>query len=208
MSLSDTAKVKVVNRALIKLGLPASFSIDAETELGGTVDLVWQGVEARSVAIFDWSFCRRTDLLSVLADPPTNGWQYGFQLPSDRIGEPLAILDQVAPAEHFLRDYMLEAGKVYANIATVWARCRVMLDPQFWDRGFAEAYATALAAELAVPLTQDQGAAEVLSEAAWGPPREQGTGGLFGKLLGLNRAATPQGRRFMDDDPLTNARFR
>lgn len=202
-----TARVNVVDRALVKLGLPPSYSIDAETSLGGTVDLVWDGTIARAMALFDWSSMRRTSKPEPLADPPGNGWTYGFSLPGDRIGEPVAVLDQAGSRESFLREFMYEAGCVYTNVTPIWVRCRVPLDPQYWDVAFREAFATALAADLAIPLCQDSDLAELLDAKAWGGRQDGGRGGLFGALIDLSKGAEPQGRGFMNYDPLTTARF-
>jgi hypothetical protein len=206
MADSVEAKVLVVNRALRKLGLPASYTIDMEDDLGGTVDLVWPGVEATVVSIYNWSVCQDDLACNPLADAPVNGWTYGFELPATRVGEPLAILDNVV-REHYLRDFMLSGGKLYTNVTPVWARCRVLLDPAAWDIGFSEAFSIALAAALAVPLLQDEDRENKLFTDAFGGKQENMGGGLFGKLITINRAAQPQGRGFMRDDPLTNARF-
>lgn len=207
--MADTAvdKVHVANRALIKLGLPASYSIDAETELGGTVDLVWPGVLTEAVMLAENSDFRDTLPCPEISGTPNNGWTRGFSLPAVRVGKPLAILTDPV-REVFLRapNFMLEGGKLYANTGPLWARVRMLLDPEYWDAGFVEAFATLLASALAVPLQQDQDTADVLRARAVGEPREQGSGGLFGKLAALERAVQPQGRNFMANDPLTAAR--
>ena len=207
MADAATSRVNIVNRALTKLGEPASYSIDDQSNLGGIVDAVWAGVEARVTATFDWSFCRKTVQLSQISSPPNNGWTYGFALPGDRVGEPMAVLQQAGVSEQYLRDFMIEQGNIYTNNTPIWARIRVLLDPQYWDLGFAEAFALALAAGLALPLLQDGNIATEFEKMAFGSAQEQGSGGLFGKLIALNRAAQPQGRNFMANDPLTRARF-
>lgn len=206
--VSAAAKVAIVNRALLKLGQPASYTIDGEIEIGGIADKCWLQTEALCMSLYDWSFARDTRALTRHATAPGNGWTHGFDLPGDRIGEPLAVLRQVSPGEAYLRDFMIEAGSLYCHIPQVWVRIRVALDPRYWDAGFAAAFVTALAAEMAVPLLQDEDLAAHLSMQAFGRPQETGGGGMFGRLIALNRAAQPQGRRFLDDDPLTTARFR
>ena len=201
------ARVHVANRAFLKIGMPASYSSEGEFGESGTVDLLWDGVAAEVTAAYDFSDFRKTFSLEKLAGTPGNSWAFGFRLPSERIGEPLAILDRVAPVEHYLREFMIEAGCVYTNIDPVWARCRVMQDPQYWDQGITEGFATALAAAFAIPFKQDEDLQAQKREEAFGAPREMYGGGIFGRLIALNRAAQPQGRRFMDDDPLTSARW-
>lgn len=200
-------KVHVVNRALVKLGEAPSYSTDDDTAIGAAVDLIWPGVEARFLAMCDFSFARKTYAMDEKAPPHNNGWPHGFVLPAERVGEPLAILTDVV-RETYLREYMIEQGIVYANVKPLWARCRVMADPMFWDEGFREVFSIALAGALAVPIQQDGEAEKRFETQAFGDPREGGAGGLLGRLLALNKAASPPGRGFLNDDPLTNARFR
>lgn len=205
MSAAAEARVSMVNRALIKLGQPASYSIDQETSLGEIADTAWLSVEAHVASLYDWSFNRTTVKLTALATVD-NGWTYGYALPGNRIGEPLAILKSITQPDDYLRDYMIEQGNVYAEISPLWARIRVASDPTTWDAGYAEAYCIALAAAMAVPLLQDEEREAKLEQDAFGRPQENGHGGMFGRLIALNKAAQPQGRRFMDNDPLTAAR--
>ena len=206
--MADTAidKVHVVNRALIKLGLPASYTIDGEDELGGTVDQVWPGVVAKVILLVQPTLFRKTFPVTEIVGSPNNGWTYGWVLPATRIGDPLAILKDVV-REEYLREFMLEGGELFTNIKPVWVRCRIERDPQYWDAAFVEAFAIALAAALAVPLTQDDGTAAELEAKAFGEPREQGRGGMFGNIATLERAAQPQGRNFLSNDILTSARL-
>lgn len=205
--MADSAidRVHVVNRALIKLGLPASYSIDDESELGGQVDLVWPGTVARVMALHDWSVFRKTVRPVALSSFDPNGWQYGFSLPADRVGNPIAVLSDVQ-REAYLRDFMYEGGLLFTNVSAVWVRIRVMQDPQYWDSAFVEAFAIALASALAVPLLQDVELEQSRARDAFGDEREQGGGGLFGKLITLDRASHPQGRGFLSNAPLIAAR--
>jgi hypothetical protein len=200
--------VHIVNRALVKLGQPPSFSIDDDSDLAGIVDLTWPGLAAEVVAKYDWSASKLVSKLIPVTDPPDVGWSYGFMLPGNRIGEPLAFLTSPHPPEAFLRDHMIANGLLYANCADVWCRYRGLVDPQYWDLGFAEAFCTAYAARLAVPLLEDQKLAQFFNELAFGRVDQNDGGGLFGKLITINRSSMPQGRQFMANNPLANARYR
>lgn len=201
------SKVAVVNSALNKLGQGASsFTLDTTTDLGGSAALAWKSAEAEAIAQYDWSFARRTLPTTLQAAAPLNGWAYGFDLPGNRVGDPVAVLSDVV-RETYHREFMIEAGCLYANVKPLWVRVRGLVDPQYWDEGFTEAFTSLLAAHLAVPLLQDTDLEQMRRQDALGTPQQAGTGGLFGKLIAINKAAQPQGRRFMDNDPLTSARF-
>ena len=206
MPTAAEAKTTMANRALVnKLGLAASYSIGQNTTLGTSVDFAWTAVEARVPSLYHWSYMRKTVKLNRLASVD-NGWPYGYDLPAERIGDPLAYLRSVTVPDDYVRNYMVEAGQVYAMEPALWARIRVASDPTTWDAGFAEAFVTALGSALAVSLLQDEDREMSLFVDAFGRPQENGTGGMFGRLIAMNKAAQPQGRRFLDDDPLTAAR--
>jgi hypothetical protein len=206
--MADTAqgKVHIVNRALVKLGLTPSYSADTESSLGGTVDLVWPGVEAVVVGTYDLNACRDVVQPVQQAEVPGNGWAYGFVLPADRIGDPIAVLTDIT-RETYLRDFSVSNGVLCTNVTPVWARISKLRDPVTWDALFSEAFVTALASALAVPLQQDEDARDSLHAEAFTQIREQNDGGLFGRLVAKERGSQPQGRGFMAYDPLTSARF-
>jgi hypothetical protein len=206
--MADTVegKVHVVNTALsTHLGLPASYSIDDESTLGGQVDLAWNTVLAEVMMVHAWSVFQDEREALPIVDAPRNGWLFVFELPADRIGLPIAVLIDVV-RETYLREFKVMGGKLYTNISPVWVRIRVMQDPEYWDMAFRAAFSVALASALAVPLRQDEDERDKLHMKAYGDPRENGGGGLFGKLITLDRSAQPQGRGFLNNDPLTRAR--
>lgn len=205
----DQAKVRLVNRALVKAGVSPTYSIDGESRTGALADMAWQSVEGLVFSPpFNWSFARDTLPCIPLAETPQNGWPYGFALPGGRIGPPLAILEAAGQNERKCRDFMAERGNIYAMVPALWARVRIAVSPDTFDAGFANAFVTALAAELVVPLREDTDRAAELARTAFGDPRLGGAGGLFGALLTADRASSQQtGRGFLDQDPLTAARI-
>lgn len=199
-------KATIVNWALIELGQPANFSIDTENALGGIVDLCWTRVVDRTFGLHDWTFCRRTAKLTRKEATPVTGWAYAFDMPGDKVGDPLKVT--VDPAcEAPLRNYHLEGTELHANEATVYVRCRVLVDPQYWDPAFRDAFTIALAAQLAVPLLQSIELRDDMTKSAFGTPSQGGTGGAFGRLIAQNRAAAPLASPLLRNDPLSDARL-
>lgn len=201
----QTTKPIIVNWALAELGLPPKFSIDDQTALAGYVDIFWPRTEARCFGVHDWTFCRRTARLDRLEAQPQNGWNHGFALPGDRIGPPLKLLSDPR-RETPLRSFDIEGDTLYADEPQAWARCKVAVDPAAWPIQFAEVFATALAAALAVPLRQDDSTAAELEMKAFGHPREQGAGGVIGRLIAQDVASKQVASPLLRDDPLTMAR--
>lgn len=201
-------KATVVNMALIgRLGMPGNYSIDGETELGGSVDVVWPLAVAQCFSLHDWNFCRRTSKLARHSAAPDNGWRYGFDLKGDRIGDPLKLLKQAGENEALLRNFTIEGGSVYANEPDVWSRDKVAVDPKYWDSGFLVGFVIVFGAYLAVPVLQDTKMRDDGLTEAFGTPSQGGGGGYFGRLLAQNRASEPVGSPLLRNDPLTDARW-
>ena len=199
-------KAVIVNWALAEIGMPPKFSIDDATMLGQQVDIFWPRTEARCFGLHDWTFCRRTYQLDRQEAQPQNGWRYGFSLPGGRIGPPLKLLSDPRN-EVPLRNFDIEGDTLFTDEAKAWARCKVALEPKAWPIQFTEAFATALASALAIPLRQDDSAASELEMKAFGHPREGGAGGIFGRLISQDIAAKPVASPLLRHDPLTMARW-
>lgn len=206
--MSDEAeldKAMIVNWALAELGLAPSFSIDDATALGRQVAIFWPRAAGHCFGLHDWTFCRRTSRLTRQAATPETGFNYGFDLPRDRIGQPQKLLcdpRRQAP----LRNTRIEGHTLFADEETAYAVCKVAVDPSEWDWQWASAFATCLASMLAVPLLQATDLAAEKWVAAFGSRSEGGTGGTFGRLIAQDRASGPVGAPLLENDPLTAGR--
>lgn len=203
---AELTKAMIVNWALSELGLAPKFSIDDETSLGGTVDIYWPRCIGHTFGLHDWTFCRRTSRLTRQSEKPETGYRYGFDLPGDKIGQPMKLLHDPR-REDPIRNFRIEGQTVFADNDVVYAVCKVQVSPKIWDWQWASAYATALASMLAVPLLQNTELAADKWAAAFGTRSEGGTGGVFGRLIAQDRAAAPLGSNLMAGDPLTAGRF-
>lgn len=203
---TELTKAMVVNWALVELGMSPTFTTDDATTLGGVVDIFWPRCEAICFGLHDWTFNRKTFLLTRQAETPVTGYAYGFDLPGGRLGEPRKFLSDPR-RETPVRDTRIEANTVFADEPVLYAVCTVRVAVSAWDPMFADAFAVALAAQLAVPLLQDVEMAGDKEQLAFGDRRQAGTGGRFGRLIAQNLAAHPKGSPFLREDPLTAARW-
>lgn len=198
-------KPTIVNWALAELGKAPNFSVDSSTSMGAMVDIFWPRALAQCFSLHDWTFCRRTFLLSRQAATPVTGYAYGFDLPGGRFGEPVKYGND-PKCKSPVRDVRIEGNTVFADVDTLYAVCRLALDPSAWDLGFANCFAVALAAYLAVPLLQNADLEARKMEKAFGTPKDGGAGGMFGRLIAQYRAAEPVGAPLLANDPFTASR--
>lgn len=198
-------KATIVNWALAEIGRTPNFSIDEESPLGAIVDIFWPRVVGRCFGLSDWTFCRRTNRLTRRSEEPETGYRFGFDLPGDKIGEPMRVLRDPRRDDP-IRDFRIEGRVLFCDEETAYTVCKVEVDPQTWDLQFADCFAVALAAQLAIPLREDLELAADKEAKAFGTPGKDNTGGLFGRLMAQNRAAHPVGAPLLQSDPLTGSR--
>lgn len=203
---AELTKAMIVNWALSELGMAPSFSIDEESPLGALVDIFWPRCIGHTFGLHDWTFCRRTSRLTRQTAEPETGYRYGFDLPGDKIGQPMKLLTDPR-REIPIRNSRIEGQTLYVDEDTVYAVCKVRVDPKIWDWQWASAFATALSSYLAVPLLQDTDLALEKAAAAFGTRSEGGAGGIFGRLIAQDRASGPVGSNLLANDPLTAGRF-
>lgn len=197
----------IINYALTDIGVGPMFSIDDDSDLAEQIAHCWPRVVDRAfgMASLGWSFARKTFQNNRHAATPENGFQYGFDLPGGRIGNPVMIKDSPRSRTP-VRDFTIEAGKLYCDCAATWSLCKVYVDPSIWPPEWRDAFVVALAGYLAVPVLQDTQMREDKLTEAFGTPSQGGSGGIFGRLLATDVGSSPVGESQSIEDPLSNAR--
>lgn len=207
MARTELDKAAIINMCLVtQIGMPPSYSIDSEDQMGSTCDFAWDQAVGEIFGNFDWFFARKLFKLVRQADAPDNGWSYGFDMPANGIGAPIAVLDQAGEREHKLRSFLLEGDGLYANVDAVWARFRVVPDPAYWDIAFVSNFTILLGSYLAHPLSQDPELRQTLRTMALGTPSQGGTGGVIGRYNAVVMGSQQPAQHFGDDNPLIAAR--
>jgi hypothetical protein len=197
-------KATIINQALTAIGAGPMFSIDDGSDLAEQIANTYPVCVDRIFGMHDWKFAKRTFRNTRLADRPENGWNYAFDLPGNRIGNPLKIMDQAGHSPRPLRKFDLEEGKLFCDRPETWSVCKVLVDPDYWDPSFRAAFITALAGYLAVPVWNDYDLKADKLQEAFGTPSREGTGGEIGRLMALDKASASVGESILDDDPLTS----
>ncbi len=197
----------ILNRALARIGAGAVTGRDEDTDLARQAWAVYDDTVEAGLALYHWKWPLRTVRLDRLAGEPGNGWDYAFQAPSTALGPPQALFSYPRTPQHPLRDFQVEGGTVYADVADLWGRYVVRLAAAEWPPLYRVALTMWLAAELAVPVTHDSTLASALRQEVFGSPSEAGRGGLMGRAIALDTAGSGDPSPILASDPLTGARF-
>lgn len=197
--------LQIANNALARIGEGSIASFDEESPLARQVSAIYRD---RIDVLFSWpwNFSRRTYKLQRMDETPDNGWKYAFALPSERLSPPRTVLRDPRQPKNPFRDYAVEGGNLYADIAELWATVSVRVDPSLWPPSFRILATVAAAADLCVPVTHDKDLADQLRGEAYGLPSEGGRGGLMARAIADDIATSPIAAP-LSRDPLTDARL-
>jgi len=171
--------VDAANQALSLLGVNAISAIDNTTEEGTEAGRFYDDVKNALLVKRPWRWAMKTAQLVAAADP-SRGWDKAHDLPADLIKGGYFIL-YPDDGEHQLpvKSFEIYGADVRSNYDTLWADYVYDADEDDWPGDFRRLFYHALAAEMALPLTEKRSKREDLARIAWGPPSENGNGGLF-----------------------------
>lgn len=210
MADSTLTDVGVCNKALVgKLGAE---SIETITESEITTDLeaicaqAYPTVRDLCLSINDWGFAQKKQQLSEDgATVPVNLHSKAFFLPPDMKHGPDAVYFDGGSIP--TTNYEIIGGHMMCDAETVIVEYTIRPDEADWPPYFTSFVIAALAADIAMPVTEMVGKKEDLHAEAWGTPSENMRGGLAGLAMLLDARAKPAGGFLKNGDPLTATRY-
>jgi hypothetical protein len=197
--------LKIMNNMLARIGAGAIMSADEDSDLAEQVAAVYYDRLNAVLAMHEWSFAGQTYKLDELAKTVENDYDVvALKFNNGWRGAPRKVLTDPRCPRDPLREFLIEAGVLYAMRCPIWAVVTVQPDPAVWDPMFTLGFTALGASDLCVPVTHDDGLAKSLRLMAEGTPEEQGRGGLIGRAMASDaaksRTVSPQW-----SDPLTRA---
>ena len=156
---------------------------------------------------YPWSFATKKTLL-VVGTAPLNEYTYGHTLP-DAVLRLWALTTSTAVGERPITDYDIQQPGsdriVNSNYATLYADHTYYVSEAYWPAYFVEFFHKALAAKLAIPITDQAELAGFWKQEAWGTAQENELGGAFGIACRIDSLQKPG--EHINSDPLNEARF-
>ena len=147
-----TTKVKLANRALIRLNKGLISSLTEATQTATYVNQVFDEVAEGVIAEGDWSFARKRLELGQDASTPAFDYSYQHTLPSDFVK--IVSINEAQPG---LYDFKIEGTKLLSDksgmkILYIYNNLSV----QDWPATFKECFVTKLALELSYLFRSDK----------------------------------------------------
>lgn len=138
---------QVCNLALLKLGADTITTITEDTKMGRLCNTLFVLLRDEMLRQHPWNFAMgRAQLVANTLDAPDFEFKYFYALPDDYLRLIRIYNDRCR--------FKLEGGNILTDSSTLdIIYIQQMDDPTDWDPLFREAFATRLAAELAVSVT-------------------------------------------------------
>lgn len=205
------SNVDVASQALARLGEPAISSFEEDSDTAEKVNQLYEPTILQLLGSHDWSFAtKRAVLAEDAAGLPTNEWRRAFLLPTlhtDRVGKPLRVFNstEVGAPVVFLYEIQqrwLFTDETAAVIEYIWR-----VPESQWPGYFHTLAIEALAATLALPVTENASKEQHHRIVAYGSPSEFGRGGLFRTATAADAVGDPTRSLLDQHDPIWSARF-
>lgn len=206
-----TTKENIASWALIRLGEAAITAFTDDSDRAAAVAALYEPTILGLLGAYDWNFARVKASLSVDGAAPTpSHWTYGYALPTlhtTRVGKPHRVYGSTAINAPVIFDYEIAREWVFTNHTTIVITYTSRADEDDWPGYFQNLAVEALAAALALPVTENQSKDELHRSIAFGMPSELGKGGLMGAAMHADSMGDV-GQSLLDHyDPITSARF-
>ena len=205
MPVTFTNKEEIANRALQKIGAGSLASFDDETPQADLVKAVYKSFVQNLLTKGNWHFATKKQQLTRLDETPVNEWTYSYTIPTDLL-KLRALYNSSQVSILSVNDYeIFEQRRIYTEETSLYADYITYTDESYWPYYFVEFVVAALAAELAYPITRSQSTQQVYEQMAYGPPQDNGAGGLLAEAMKQDSAMNPP--EMLRLDYLTDVRF-
>jgi hypothetical protein len=172
----SAVKIQIASQALLLLGEPGISAFNA-SPAGQTAGELYDFVRDTVLSCYPWFCTKRMRQLARLDAAPEAQWQYQFKLPKHiRI---LGAWPSANVGAGQLVDYDLGEDVLLANAPEVWLNFQFAAPEEQWPPYLRALQKYALAAELAMPITDQATKASYWNGKAWGTPAEGGKGGWY-----------------------------
>lgn len=206
-----TSAIDVASQALARLGEPSISSFTEDTEAAEKVNQLYEPTVLQLFGQANWSFATERATLQIDgAKTPVNEWRYAYLMPtlrSVRVGKPRGVFNSTNLRAPQVFDYEVQGRWIFADYTTVVIEYVKRMPESQWPGYFHTLAIEALAATLALPVTENASKEQLHRQLAYGNPSEGGRGGLFKVASDADATGDPTRSILDDHDPIAQARF-
>lgn len=185
--MAETA-ISICAAALGLIGVEPISSFDEGTPAAAACSRLYPGLRDNLLTVHTWNFTMAVVQLARRADAPI-GYRAAYTMPPDLL-TPLGFYGDTSLRQPITR-FSWQDEAVVMDELTVWCVYQRSIDEGAWRPPFALLMRYALAAELAMPLTEKPSTAEFWTTKAYGSPSENQRGGQFRAAASADARESP-----------------
>jgi len=204
MAAGDTG-VSICSDALILLGAKPISSFNDGTDEANSCDRLYSDIRDTTLTMYPWSFAYKKVKLARLITTPTTEWNYEYQLPGDRLGNPRALFETNNSFARPVKEWDIQGDKILTNYSEVYIDYPYQTPEYAMPQYFIQLLKYMMAWHLAEPVTEQVSKAQYWQGIAVGGPAENGRGGFFRTASNIDGQGQPP--QVMEDYSLVAARF-
>jgi len=204
MAVGDT-DLSICSDALISLGASPLSSFTEGTDAAQACDRLYPDLKNTLLSTYVWSWTLAKIQLARLSATPINEWKYAYQMPGDHLTGALAVFETDGTDQRSVRyGWEIYGDELVTNMETVFIDYQQTIAETKMPNYFVRLLRTALAAELAIVITDQAAKADYFRALAYGSPGENGRGGLIREAMNID--ARGQSTQIIEDYSLIQVR--
>jgi hypothetical protein len=204
MATGDT-DVSICSDALILLGAEPITSFTDGSDSAQACSRLYPDLRDTIISSYVWSWSLKKSQIARLSTAPINEWQYAYQLPGDMLSGVLAVFETAGTTERSRRyGWEIYGEQLFTNMETVYIDYQQTIVESKMPVYFVRLLRTAMAAELAIVITDQASKSDYFRAQAFGTPMENGRGGLMREAMNID--ARGQSTQIVEDYSLIEVR--
>lgn len=180
--------VAAVALTLIRATPITSFS-DGSNE-ANIITNVYSPLVQKIMTLHPWSFATKKRRLNQNSTNPVNEYNYAYIIPSEAL-RIFKVFDSSSVNAIPNTNYKIMGSNILSNDTTLYAEYTTYVSESYWPPYFADFMAYALAAKIALAVTDDENLAQGMQQVAFGTPGQGGRGGEFANAANIDSQQNP-----------------
>lgn len=204
MAAGDTG-VRICSDALLMLGAKAITSFNDGTDSSSVCDRLYPNVRDSTLTMYRWSFSMKKIALAQLVTAPGSYWKYAYQLPGDRLGNPMAVYPSSNVGTPIDKDGEIQGDQLLTNLTAVFIDYQYSVPEYAMPQYFVQLLKYQMAWHIAEAITEQQDKSLRWQRVALGDPAENMRGGYFRQACQMDAQGNPS--RVIEDYTLVAVRY-
>ena len=186
MASNDT-DITICSDALVLLGAQPITSLTDGSDPADVCNRLYPDLKNHLLTVYPWSWSLKKVQLSKNATAPVNEWDNAFDLPNDMIGSVIAVFDSSSSGIRPRRyGWEIYGTQLFTNLDTIYIDYQATVIEASMPEYFIRFLRVALAAEIAIPITDQATKSDYFRAQAYGSPGESGRGGLLREAMNID----------------------